>query len=187
MTEKIYVVLQQWEDKCGARDAQILCVTPHLYDARKSMQEERDEILANHTLTLEQIKHNDDYELEEDESRFFLNDMYGGWDEITILEKEVPQRDFISIGFYSERTNKYYSKRIYLDQIDPNHYDTIWDYWFSYKGNKKCYEVLGNKDEDGKYLTRSLKVNIYADEDANDPEEIANVYVRYDTRVNDID
>lgn len=92
MKEKVYVVFQEWEDASGERDSQILAVTRTEEDAIKVLQEERAEILANFKggkMTVEEIENDEDYDLEDTPTRFWLQDLFGGWDEITIIEKVV--------------------------------------------------------------------------------------------------
>lgn len=93
MTKKVYVVFQEWEDKCGNRNSQILDVTFSKEKATKCLKSERDEILANYPLSYHEIESNDDYELEDEPTRFWLFDMYGGWDEINIIERDIELED----------------------------------------------------------------------------------------------
>lgn len=89
MTEKIYIVFQEWESKHGDRDAQILTVTFDKEEAIKCLREERDDILANYPLSVDEIKDNEDYDFEDSVDHFYLDDNYGGWDEITVQEHDV--------------------------------------------------------------------------------------------------
>lgn len=93
MNKKVYVVFQEWEDKCGSRNAQILNVTFNKEKAIECLRSERDEILANYPLSYHEIESNSNYELEDEPTRFCLFDMYGGWDEITIIEHDVEMED----------------------------------------------------------------------------------------------
>lgn len=93
MTEKIYIVFQEWESKHGDRDAQILNVTFDKEEAIKCLQEERNEILANCSLSVDEIKKNDNYDIEDELEHFYLFDFYGGWDEITIQERDIEMKN----------------------------------------------------------------------------------------------
>lgn len=93
MTEKIYIVFQEWESKHGDRDAQILNVTFDKEEAIKCLQEERNEILANCPLSVDEIKKNDNYDIEDELEHFYLFDFYGGWDEITIQERDIEMKN----------------------------------------------------------------------------------------------
>lgn len=88
-TKKIYIVFQQWESKHGCKDAQILNVTFDKDEAIKCLREERDEILSNMPILVSEIKNNNDYDFDDRPDYFYLNDNFGGWDEITIIEKDV--------------------------------------------------------------------------------------------------
>ena len=93
MTEKIYIVFQKWESKHGDRDAQILTVTFDKEEAIKCLREERDEILANCPLSVDKIKNNNNYDLEDRPDYFYLFDFYGGWDEISIIERDIEMKN----------------------------------------------------------------------------------------------
>lgn len=93
MTEKIYIVLQAWESKYGDRDSQILAVTFDKEEAIKCLQEERNEILANYPLSIKEIKSSNEYDIDDFPNYFYLCDTYGGWDEITITERDVKMKN----------------------------------------------------------------------------------------------
>lgn len=93
MTEKIYIVFQKWESKHGDRDAQILTVTFDKEEAIKCLREERDEILANNSLSVDEIKNNNNYDIEDTSEHFYLFNFYGGWDEITIMERDIKMKN----------------------------------------------------------------------------------------------
>ena len=93
MTEKIYIVFQEWESKHGDRDAQILIVTFDKEEAIKCLQEERNEILASCPLSVNKIKNNNNYDIEDTSEHFYLFDFYGGWDEISIIERDIEMKN----------------------------------------------------------------------------------------------
>lgn len=88
MMSKVYVVLQKRQDQCGAVDAMVLGITHSLSKAQSILQEERTEILANCRDTIDEMKDDDAYVVEDDSEHFYLADVFAGqWDEIDIIEK----------------------------------------------------------------------------------------------------
>lgn len=66
----------------------------------------------------------------------------------------------------------WYCERIYPYNIDPNHYENMWDYWF---GNSTeddepelAFEVTANK-VDGQFTLDNLYINVYENDEANTP------------------
>lgn len=66
-----------------------------------------------------------------------------------------------------------YIEKISTNNTDPNHYDNLWDWWFV---NDKedtnpnlIFELTSEKDENGKYTTNNMYINVYTDEDSSEP------------------
>lgn len=89
MKKKIYIVFQEWESKHGDRDSQILGVTFNHEEAVDILKEERDTILGEQSLSVEEIAADDNFDIEDEPEHFYLADYFGGWDEINIIERDV--------------------------------------------------------------------------------------------------
>lgn len=170
MKDNIFIVVSEWESYDGNHDSEVIGVFYDLQKATKCLKAERDTILRESYATSfdkcngVKAKGGDCYFFvtDEDESR---------WDSIDIYEKEVEQRDFIAIQF--EYDGETFNERVYLDQIDREHYDDLWDWWFgvkTYSGHSELnFELLGEKDNDGNIIIDKFRINVYADESADDP------------------
>lgn len=169
MKDKIYIVVSEWESVDGSFDSNVIGVYHDLRQATECFKKERDTVLdESYSTTFDKcenviVKGNDYY--------FFVAEEYSNrWDSITIYEKEVEQRDFIAIQF--EYDGETFNERIYLDQIDRDHYDDHWDWWFGpHEGSKHPdlnFEVFGDKDDDGNIIYDAFEINIYENEDAMD-------------------
>lgn len=170
MKDSIFIVVSEWESYDGNHDSEVIGVFYDLQKATRCLEAERDTILKESYATSfdecsgVKAKGGDGY--------FFVTDEYESrWDSIDIYEKEVEQRDFIAIQF--EYDGETFNERVYLDQIDREHYEDLWDWWF---GAKTCsehselnFELLGEKDNDGNIIIDKFKINVYADVDADDP------------------
>lgn len=66
----------------------------------------------------------------------------------------------------------WYCERIYLHNIDSNHYEEIWDYWFGNSAEddepELVFEVTANKTC-GHFTLDDLYINVYENDDANTP------------------
>ena len=90
MTKKVYVVLQQWQDRCGSNNVMILGVTYSLDKAKQILQEERDTILENYKQSLDEMKKDDCFVVENSDEHFFLADtIVTQWDVIDIIEQQL--------------------------------------------------------------------------------------------------
>ena len=90
MTKKVYAVLQQWQDRCGSVDTVILGVTYSLDKANQILQEERDTILENYKQSLDEMKKDDCFVVEDSDEHFFLADtIVTQWDVIDIIEQQL--------------------------------------------------------------------------------------------------
>lgn len=93
MTEKIYIVFQEWQSKYGEREAQILHVTFDKDEAISVLNDEKAEIVANYHTPLEEMKNNEAFDIEDEPEHFYLNDFYGGWDEIKVIERNIKRHE----------------------------------------------------------------------------------------------
>lgn len=88
-------------------------------------------------------------------------------DEPVLLESEKP---YIELLF--QYNDIWYCERIYLHNIDPNHYENMWDYWFGNSSEDEepdlIFEVTANK-ENGHFTLDELYINVYENDEANDP------------------
>lgn len=169
MKDKIYIVISEWESLSGDFGSEVLGVFFDVRKATECLTVERDTLLSETYHT--SIDKHLGFAIRNDDDYFFISDSYGSqWDTITIHEKEVEQRDFITIQF--EYDGETFNERIYLDQIDREHYDDHWDWWFgSHEGSKHPdlnFEVFGDKDDDGNIIYDAFEINIYENEDAMD-------------------
>ena len=90
MTKKVYVVLQQWQDRCGSNNVMILGVTYSLDKAKQILQEERDTILENYKQSLDEMKKDDYFVVEDSDEHFYLADtIVAQWDVINIIEQQL--------------------------------------------------------------------------------------------------
>ena len=158
--DTIYVVTNEWSSCNGDHEFSVFFVSFDLKKAVQSMEKERNLILKE--------SYNID-SIEEDTMRFFISDdtLFDKWDEIKICERLVTQRDFIVVSF--EYSGEKFEERIYIDDVDLTHYDTLWDWWFK-SDNKKFpdlnFELTANKDDDGNISSDGMYINVYEDEDS---------------------
>lgn len=84
------------------------------------------------------------------------------------------ERTYIDIAFYYEKI--LYVERIYTDQIDKDHYENMWDWWFGCKKNDDnpnlVFELTGNKNEEGQFITEDMYINVYAKEYDDTPIDV---------------
>lgn len=172
--DKIYVVTSEWCTSNGDREFAIIGTFFDMQEAGSTLDKERDMILKE-SYSLESVqaaRDNEDMTVEEDIDRFFIMDssQLDKWDELKIHEEYVKQRDFIAIQF--EYDGETFNERIYLDDIDREHYDNNWDWWFASSEDAKHpalnFEVFGDKDNDGNIIYDAFEINIYENEDAMD-------------------
>ncbi len=172
--DKIYVVTSEWCTSNGDREFAIIGTFFDMQEAGSTLDKERDMILKE-SYSLESVqaaRDNEDVTVEEDIDRFFIMDSYqlDKWDELKIHEEYVKQRDFIAIQF--EYDGETFNERIYIDDIDREHYDNNWDWWFDSSEDAKHpdlnFEVFGDKDNDGNIIYDAFEINIYENEDAMD-------------------
>lgn len=85
-----------------------------------------------------------------------------------------PLNTYIEIAFFYKK--ELYVERIYTKDIDKNHYENVWDWWF---GNKKfdaypdlVFELTADKNSNGKLTTENMYINVYEDEDSDEPIDI---------------
>lgn len=83
------------------------------------------------------------------------------------------ERTYIEIAFFYNKD--LYVERIYTDQIDINHYESVWDWWFGAGKNdlnpNLVFEITAEKNIDNKLTTNNMYVNVYANENENEPIE----------------
>lgn len=170
MKDKIYMVFSEWEAQSGEFNSNIIGVFYDMRQAVECLMVERDTILSE-TYNTSFNKCKGVTITGKGESHLFIASEFGDrWDSLTIYEKEIEQRDFIAIKF--EYGGEFFNERIYLDQIDRDHYDDYWDWWFGSHGGAKHpnlnFEVFGDKDDEGNIIYDAFEINVYEDEDAMD-------------------
>jgi len=94
------------------------------------------------------------------------------------LHQDNCPRQYIDILFQYD--DDIYSERIYLDMIDTNHYDDLWDYWFGCGAEDKhpniVFEVTADKDNDGKFTLSNLYINVYVTENDDKPISVITAF-----------
>lgn len=82
-----------------------------------------------------------------------------------------PLNTYIEIAFFYKKD--LYVERIYTKDIDKNHYENMWDWWF---GNKESdaypdlvFELTADKNSDGKLTTNNMYINVYENENSDTP------------------
>lgn len=70
-----------------------------------------------------------------------------------------------------EYGGKLYHEAVNKNEIDPEHYERIYDYWFGGLGDELGFELTGDKDENNNFLPKRLYVNVYFDEDTARPDD----------------
>lgn len=182
MTDKIYAVFYD-----GESGYEIIGAFHTKFDAIKCLEAKKEEILVLKHLTMEQIEQGNDYDWCDDNDHFCLLDFYGQREELTILEKDIPRKEFIAIEFYTcfNGNRERHTQRIYLDYIEPT-YEDIWDCWWEEDDHPYDYEFCADKNNDGTFSTRNMRINIYADKYEDIPfAHGSDIRVVYDTRNND--
>lgn len=172
---KIFIVQQEWLAKDESHDTAILGAFHTKQEAIQCMQKERDTLLEeDYHVSLEEIKTSEYYDYSENEDGCLIAQTYDyPWDKITIVEKDIPERKYIDVLF--RLNSKTYCERVFLDQIDTTHYDTLGDWWFSTKKNENdtsdiepIFEITAEKGTNDEITTNNMYINVYANEDAND-------------------
>lgn len=86
----------------------------------------------------------------------------------------IDKNTYIEIAFIYRK--ELYVERIYTKDIDKNHYENMWDWWF---GNKESdtypdlvFELTADKNSDGKLTTENMYINVYENEDSDEPIDI---------------
>lgn len=87
---------------------------------------------------------------------------------------DIDKNTYIEIAFIYRK--ELYVERIYTKDIDKNHYENMWDWWF---GNKESdtspdlvFELTADKNSDGKLTTENMYINVYENEDSDEPIDI---------------
>lgn len=172
---KIFIVQQEWLAKDESHDTAILGAFHTKQEAVQCMQKERDTLLAeDYNVSLEEIKKSEYFEYSENDNGCLIAYAYDyPWDKISIVETNLSERKYIDVLF--RLNSKTYCERVYFDQVDMSHYDTLWDWWFSAKKNDKdvsdaelVFEITAEKGDNGEISTNNMYINVYANEDAND-------------------
>ena len=174
LQDKIYIVTSEWNTYDGDREFAVIGAFFDMREAVESMNKERNVIITEsyNFDSLQDARDNEDITIEEEIDRFFImdNSLIDKWDELKIHERLIKQRDFIAIQF--EYDGETFNERIYLDDIDREHYDNNWDWWFASPEDSKHpdlnFEVFGDKDNDGNIIYDAFEINIYENEDAMD-------------------
>lgn len=174
MKDTIYIVTSEWCSSNGEREFAIIGASLDIQEAFAVLNKERDTILKeSYSLaSVQAARDSEDVVIEEDSDRFFIMDssQLDKWDDLRIHEKYVDQRDFIAIQF--EYDDEIFNERIYLEDIDREHYDSNWDWWFdSPKGSLHPdlnFEIFGDKDSEGNIIYDAFEINVYENEDAMD-------------------
>lgn len=172
---KIYIVQAEWLAQDESHDSAILGAFHTRQEAIQCMQKERDTLLEeSYHVSLEEAQNSEYIDYSEDDEECFITQTYDfPWDKISIIEAPLSERKYIDVLF--KLNSKTYCERIYLDQIDMAHYDTLWDWWFTAKKNgsdvpesKPIFEITAEKDGNGEVTTNNMYINVYADSDADD-------------------
>ena len=175
MKDKIYVVVSEWQSADGSFDTDVIGVFYDPQQATECFRKERDTVLEeSYETTFEQCEECEDVRVKSSDNYFFIAEEFGNrWDSITIHEKEIEQRDFIAIQFvYDGET---FNERVYLDSIDYNHYENLFDWWFGAPKDSRhpdlCFELNCDMDENGNYKLYDMRIAVYENEDADEPTE----------------
>ena len=172
---KIYIVQQEWLAKDESHDTTILGAFHTRQEAIQCMQKERDTLLdESYHVSLEEVKSSEHFDYSENDEGCFISPMYDfPWDKIDIVETTLPGRKYIDVLF--RLNSKTYCERVYLDQIDTTHYDTLWDWWFSESEGDKItsesghiFEITADKGDNGEITTNNMYINVYENVDADD-------------------
>lgn len=172
---KIYIVQAEWLDRYKSHDRATLGAFYTRQEAVQCMQKERDTLLEeSYHVSLEEAKNSEYIDYNENDVGCLIAQTYDfAWDKISIIETTLPERKYIDVLF--KLNSKMYCERIYLDQIDMTHYDTLWDWWFTAKKNgpdvpesEPIFEITAEKDENGEITTNNMYINVYANSDVDD-------------------
>lgn len=86
-------------------------------------------------------------------------------------DKTSNERTYIEIAFFYD--GELYVERIYTDQIDINHYESVWDWWFKSGENDSnpnlVFELTAEKNIENKLTTCGMYINVYKNEESNEP------------------
>lgn len=172
--DKIYIVTQEWG--YVAEEPEGLEVIGIFYDYQKAVSRMNSEcditLRESYGTPREYLAHSQEVSVTEDlDSIQIFNQITGKQDMFRIFEKDIEQRDFIVLQFdYDGET---FNEHIYIDNIDRNHYDDMWDWWFGApkesKNPKLNFEVLGKKDRNGDIIADKFQLNVYLNEDCDTP------------------
>lgn len=90
MQSKVFIVLQKYQEKEGNNDAFVLGVTHSIKKAQKIVAEEKASILENYKQSLEEMKNDDFFVVEDNPTHFYLADTIECcWDEIVVIVKPI--------------------------------------------------------------------------------------------------
>lgn len=164
--QRVYIVTSEFMDKHGEREWNVCATFRLLYEAKKLLAEKRQNILDEYGMSAEELEQSDDYEVEDEDNRFYVQDFCGGWDEISITEQKIEDESpFIDIMFPFK--DKQYIERIYLNDVDPDHYEDLWDWWFGDSDSRTQgdvtydFELTANKHADGNFAMTGMYINVY--------------------------
>lgn len=163
---KVYIVTHEWQDTGGGHEFWVVATYRRESDALKLLAEEREKLIKEHNVSIDEMKESDEYEVEADDVHFFLQDADGAWDEIKVIDQKVNGTSaYIDILFPFK--DEWYAERIYLDDVDMNHYDDLWDWWFGDTESKVDgdgtydFELTADKHNDGGFAMTGMYINVY--------------------------
>lgn len=167
---KVYIVTQEWRDtnenQQGFSINRAFC---SLHEAKQFAKSCRDNLLRNkYNATLEEVL--DDHHcvtISKSNLCFMVADARGQCcDSITVHTLTLVGADtYIDIMF--PYNGKVYTERIYLDDVDREKYDDIWNWRFGDKSDSVDYsdnlsfEVFAEKHKDGELAMTGMCINVY--------------------------
>lgn len=184
---KLYAVVHEQEDYCGDRESKIQKLFRTEYQARKFMLKLRDKVLANeYNVTPDEMRLNDSYDYKESKHDVYMQNKDAGcWDDIRIESVPIYKNKYIDVVFLYD--GKTYFQRIYIADIDMEHYEKVWSEVFgefndgaNNHDDQLVFELVADKYTDVTISLNNMYIDVYENDEADDPFDriTSDIYVR---------
>lgn len=175
MVEKIYIVTSSWCDEYESPAEEIVGLYWNLQDVKKAIERKRDAVLKERwNVTFENVLKNDQLLVKESDINFFIIDRVyeEKWSMIGVNEYYVHDRKHIDVLF--DYNGKTYCEPVYVDDIDLEHYDKVWDWWFrpyvdGSSDDDLNFELTADKNPVGLWSMGNAYINVYKNVHADTP------------------
>lgn len=169
MITNIYMVTSSYCKGDGVPLDDMIGLFWTLQDAKRCVDSERDRVLKElwGGVSVEEVRKNTKkYFIDEDDQGCLIRtrSYKGTWSMINISKHIVRDRKHIDVLF--DYNGKTYCEPVYIDDIDLNHYENAWDWWFrpyvnGNSDNDLNFELIADLSPIGLWSMGNAYINVY--------------------------